>query len=81
MTLKTVVDRLDSDEIKDLCFCLNNFSNPSTGVYANKTNLQFYRLKYARECVERALQADNISGEGIHYITRLQMKLEDNKNG
>lgn len=78
MNMETVIDRLDSDEVKDLCFCLNNYSNPSTGVYANETNVKFYKLKYARECVERALQSDNINGSGIHYITRLQMKLEDN---
>jgi len=76
MTLETVIDRLDSDEKKDLAFCLNRFSEPSTGVYANETNLGFYRLKYARECVERALQSDDITGQGIHYITRLQMKME-----
>jgi len=77
MNLETVIDRLDSDEVKDLCFCLNNYSNPSTGVYANKTNVKFYKLKYARECIERALQSDNINGQGIHYLTRLQMKMEE----
>lgn len=76
MTLETVVDSLNSDEIGDLCFCLNNFSEPSTGVYANKTNLQFYRLKYSKECVERALNSDNINAQGAFYIQQLQMKLE-----
>ena len=77
MTMEMVIEKLDSDELRDLCFCLNSFSNPSTGVYANGTNAKFYKLKYARECVERALQSDKITGEGIHYITRLQMKLEE----
>lgn len=77
MTLENVIDKLDSDEVKDLCFCLNSFSDPSTGVHANKTNVKFYRLKYARECIERALQSDKINIDGIHYITRLQMKIEN----
>jgi hypothetical protein len=77
MTLETVIDSLNSDEIHDLCFCLNRFAEPKTGVYANQTNVKFYRLKYASKCVERALQDNDITGEGIHYITRLQMKLEN----
>lgn len=77
MTLETVVEGLNSDEKKDLAFCLNNFSDPSTGVYANETNIQFYKLKYAKECVKRALFSSNINAQGMFYIQRLQMKLEE----
>jgi hypothetical protein len=81
MTLENVVEYLNADELADLCFCLNNFGDRSTGVYANETNVGFYRFKYANECIRRALQSNKINDLGILYIQKLQARIEELING
>jgi hypothetical protein len=77
MTIENVVENLTKTEIRDLCFCLNNFGDKREGVVATPSSVKFYIKKYAVECIDNALNSGMINSDGAFYIQKLQMKLEE----
>ncbi len=76
MTIENVIENLTQTEIRDLCFCLNNFGDRREGVVAHPSNVKFYIKKYAITCIDNALNSGMLNDDGASFIQKLQTKIE-----
>jgi hypothetical protein len=77
-TLEYIIDNFTEHEIRDLCFVINQFGNRRRGggVYADEYSVKFYTRRYAEDCIQTALDSNNLTAEGAFYIQKLQIKME-----